>query len=227
LEAQVASVSQSLNLPASRVRLYLEGFLAGTPFATNGYNAVVQAALASGAPPQGATLGSVNSSPFSSNSTWLQQVLANLPSGTPASVGNELANWVNGVSTELSVQAQNALTSAESIVGQAPTALSFTTPITPTPTPTPTPGPTFQPVTAAEVAAFVQNAIGTPGYSDPTSQLPAWLSAFRRSFSGRFASATDSQLTAIYNTFESGQATYKNNPTAQVNAINSALNPTA
>ena len=132
IQTALNGVATSLRLPFSQVKMYWDEYLTGTsPIgnsqASGQYNNVVNALLTSlgaGAPQPQAPQG-VSSSPFTNNQSWLNSILAYLPSGTTGNQINEIVSVVNGTASQLSQGAADALTAAENVVGGAPAALSF------------------------------------------------------------------------------------------------------
>lgn len=133
ISSALSSVASSLGITVAEAQMYWNEYLAGTApvgstQASGLFSNVVNAVntiLGSSAPPA-PTVQNVNSNPFTSNQSWLNDILAFLPSGTSSADMNNIIAWLNGSTTTLTQTAANALNAAIGIVGQAPNPLTYT-----------------------------------------------------------------------------------------------------
>ena len=184
IQAALSAVATSLRLSYGQVKNYWDEYMAGvSPVgnaqASGSFNNVVNAILTQlgASAPQPAASQGPNANPYNNNQSWLNAILGALPAGRiPASVIAEITAVVNGTSNTLSQQAAQALADAEAIVGNAPTALSYTV-TTPT--------------------------TGTSGPSVSLSDVNAWANKYLFGATQNFATWVQDAPSVIANNFNS------------------------
>ncbi len=164
--------------------------MTGNSSAVSAFNNVINTALQiGGTPPGGQPLLNVNTNPFSSEATYLNDLLTYLPSGTSLDVTNEITNLLNGTTTVISQDAANALSAAQSVVGSGPSSLVYTI---------------AGAVSQAQVQALsaLAGASGTPigGAlpTDPLGNFNSWAAAVKSSIPS-LSGASTNDLAYIYN----------------------------
>lgn len=178
LETAVPMVATALGMDTAQVRYYLRQYLLGrepqgSSSAVTAFESVIQSArqlVGWPASPPTAT----GQNPYATNASYLQDVFAFLPAGTPGSVRNELTALFAGTTTTISQAAADALEGVRRIVGFEPTSTPYTVlaaarpapqPAPPAPGPAPAPAPapvpglskSFKPY--SQIVSGAQNAV--------------------------------------------------------------------
>jgi hypothetical protein len=203
LQTVLASAAATAGVPLNEAQLYLNDYLAGTApnlsgqYETNYQNVIAAALGLGGAPPTAPNPSGVNTNPFTNNTTWLNEILSFLPSGTfegesASQIQSALSNLINGTSTTLTQAEADALGQAQNVVGNAPTPLSFTI-------------SQAAAAAAAGASTLTQNAINA--WDNAYLSLPVssqtystWVSQAPAAITGAL---TPTQLSSVYNYFNS------------------------
>jgi hypothetical protein len=211
LQNVLNSSASAAGVSLQQAQMYLSDFLNGTPPNLSGqnetnYQAVINAALGlGGQPPQAISASSNNANPFSSMTTWLNEITAFLPSGSTGGesqqqIASALTNLVNGVSTTLTQAEADALAQAQLIVGSGPNPLSFT--ISKVLAPVALPGAGSGTVPISPLPPVVTPPASAPPASAPpptsSPEAPSWLASMWNGFASMQYDPTMSTSVAYF-----------------------------
>lgn len=203
IQSAISQAASSLGFSTAQAQLYWDEYAAGnapvgSSQATGAFAALVNSVntILGASAPAAPTVQSVNANPFSNNTSWLDQLLGFIPSGTaPADINNIIA-WVNGQTTTLSQTAANALTAAQGIVGTAPNPLGYTIAGTPSTTPG-APSGGVAGLTQAAINAWDNTYLTLPSVQQ---NFQAWIASAPAAITQTFDTGT---LQSVYNYFNS------------------------